>query len=223
MKSTGATVRHPLFARFYDRVSRSMEAGGIAEQRRRLLDGLAGRVIEVGAGNGLNFAHFPPEVCDVLAVEPEAHLREIARRNAVSAPVPVQVVDGLAQQLPAEDAIFDAAVASLVLCSVPDQQAALRELYRVVRPGGQLRFFEHVRGDSRAVRRFQRLLDATFWPTVFGGCHTGRDTAEAIRRAGFTIDRLDRLRFPDGLIPLPTSLHIIGVATRPPTQPQAAS
>ncbi len=110
------TVSHPVFARFYARVSPSMDRGGIADRRRQLLAGLSGRVIEVGAGNGLNFGHYPPEVARVLAVEPEPHLRAIARRAARQASTPVDVVDGVAAQLPADDASFDAAVASLVLC-----------------------------------------------------------------------------------------------------------
>ena len=187
----------------------------MADQRRRLLTGLTGRVIEVGAGNGLTFAHYPPEVTSVLAVEPEPHLRAIAQRNAARAPVPVQVVDGVAEQLPADDATFDAAVAALMLCSVADQRTALREMYRVIRPGGQLRFFEHVRADTPALERVQRVLDATVWPTLCGGCHASRDTAAAIEKAGFTIERLDRFRFPEGHVPQPTSPHILGVASRP--------
>lgn len=207
-------VRHPVFARVYAWVSPRMEAG-VAVHRRQLLAGLAGRVIEVGAGNGLNFAHYPAQVTGVLAVEPEPHLREIAQRNAGEAPVPVEVVAGVAERLPAPDATFDAAVVALVLCSVPNATAALDELYRVLRPGGQLRFFEHVRAAGPALRGTQRLLDATIWPTLAGGCHTGRDTAVAIRRAGFTVERLERLRFPDIRIPLPTSPHVLGVASRP--------
>src|SRR2546422_8833957 len=121
-----ASVSHPIFARFYAWASPSMERNGGADLRRRLLAGLTGRVIEVGAGNGLNFAHYPPEVTGVLAVEPEPHLRRIAQRSAVRAAVPVEVVDGVADHLPADDASFDAAVVSLVLCSVPDQREALR-------------------------------------------------------------------------------------------------
>jgi ubiquinone/menaquinone biosynthesis C-methylase UbiE len=210
-----ARASHPLFARFYAWVSPSMDRGGVVEHRRRLLSGLAGRVIEVGAGNGLNFAHYPPEVTGVLAVEPEPHLRSIARRSAERAPVPVEVVEGVADRLPAPDAAFDAAVASLVLCSVPDPDAALREMRRVIRPGGQLRFLEHVRADTPALARVQRVLDAAVWPTLFGGCHTSRDTAAAIADAGFTIERIERFRFPDGPIPTPTSPNILGSASRP--------
>jgi ubiquinone/menaquinone biosynthesis C-methylase UbiE len=194
-----------------------MDRGGVAEHRQRLLAGLSGAVIEVGAGNGLNFAHYPVEVSRVLAVEPERHLRTIAQRNAERAAVPIEVVDGVAEQLPAGDGVFDAAVASLVLCSVPDQQPALAELYRVLRPGGQLRFFEHVRAETPTLARIQRLLDATVWPLFLGGCHASRDTAAAIVAAGFQIDRLDRFRFPDGPIAVPSSPHILGVASRAST------
>ncbi|MPZ88624.1 MAG: methyltransferase domain-containing protein [Nitriliruptorales bacterium] len=209
------SVSHPIFARVYARLSPMMDRGGVAEHRQRLLAGLTGRVIEVGAGNGLNFAHYPPEVTSVLAVEPEPHLRQIAQGEAERASVPVEVVDGVAERLPVGDATFDAAVASLMLCSVPDQQVALGELHRVIRPGGELRFLEHVRAETPALERVQRLLDATIWPILGGGCHAGRDTAAAIQAAGFAISRLDRFIFPEGRVPFPTSPHILGVASRP--------
>src|SRR5438309_1874871 len=207
-------VSHPIFARFWTLVSASMDRGGAAEYRRRLLAGLSGRVLEVGAGNGLNFAHYPTEVTHVLAVEPESHLRQAGRENAARAQVAVDVVPGVADHLPAEDASVDAVVCSLVLCSVPDQAGALREAARVLRPGGQLRFFEHVRADTSGLARAQRLLDSTIWPALGGGCHTARDTAAAIAAAGFVTEHLERVRFPDTRVPLPTSPHIIGAARR---------
>jgi ubiquinone/menaquinone biosynthesis C-methylase UbiE len=205
-----------LFGRYYARVSPAMDRGGMIEYRRRLLAGLTGSVIEVGAGNGLNFAHYPAGVTRVLAVEPNPVLREIGQRNAAGAAVPVEVRDGRAEDLPTADASFDAAVASLVLCSVGDQDAVLREIHRVLRPGGQLRFLEHVRAETPLLRRVQRVCDATFWPALCGNCHTGRDTASAIRAAGFAIGQLDRFRFPDLRISSPASPHLSGTATRRP-------
>ena len=133
-------VHHPGLARVYARLSQTMEAG-VAEHRTALLAGLTGRVIEVGAGNGLNFAYYPDGVTEIVAVEPEPYLRGLGLEAARQVAVPVQVIDGVAEDLPAADASFDAGVASLVLCSVRDQPRALAELYRVIRPGGQLRFF----------------------------------------------------------------------------------
>jgi SAM-dependent methyltransferase len=209
---TTTNVSHPIFARFWGWMSPRMDRGGAAEHRQRLLKGLSGRVLEVGAGNGLNFAHYPPGVTGVLAVEPEPRLRQQALTNAARAPVQVDVVAGVADRVPAEDGSMDAVVYSLVLCSVPDQARALREARRVLRPGGQLRFFEHVRAESAGLRRVQSLLDATVWPTVGAGCHAGRDTAAAIESADFTIEEIDRFRFPDVRIALPTSPHILGIA-----------
>ena len=103
-------------------------------------------MIEVGAGNGLNFPHYPADVEELVAVEPEEYLRERAVAAVRTAPVPIRVLDGVAGRLPAGDGSFDAAVVSGVLCSVPDQGSALADLRRVLRPGGELRFYEHVRG-----------------------------------------------------------------------------
>ena len=207
-------VHHPLFARLYERMSVGMEAKGSAEHREELLADLSGRVIEVGAGNGLNFAHYPTSVSEVVAVEPEAYLRDRAERAARDGKVPVQVVPGTAEALPAEDQSFDAAVASLVLCSVRDQRRALAELYRVVKPGGELRFYEHVRSHRPGFARFQRIVDVG-WPCVGGGCHTSRATDRAIEEAGFVIDRCRRFSFRPCLITLPVAPHVIGLARRP--------
>ncbi|MGH3388816.1 MAG: class I SAM-dependent methyltransferase [Actinomadura sp.] len=207
-------VSHPIFARFYARMSPQMDRGGMAGHRRRLLDGLTGEVIEVGAGNGLNFTHYPSQVTRVLAVEPDPHLRGLAERQAARAAVPIEVVSGVADRLPADIATFDAAVVSLVLCSVPDQRRALAELHRVLRPGGRLRFLEHVRAETPALRRVQRMLDATIWPVLGAGCHASRDTAATIRAANFTIETLDRFRFPETRVATHTSPHILGTASR---------
>ncbi len=209
-----STVRHPYFARFYAWLSLRMEPE-VGRYRSRLLAGLRGRVIEIGAGNGLNFGHYPPEVEQVYAVEPEPRLRALATARADEADADVEVVDGVADRLPADDASFDAAVVSLVLCSVPDQATALAEVRRVLRSGGELRFFEHVRADTSGLRRTQRALDATIYPWLAGGCHLSRDTATAIRRAGFTVESIESLRVPDTRMSMPATPHILGAARRP--------
>lgn len=205
-------VSHPLFARLYARFAPHEDERGGAENRRELLAGLSGRVVEVGAGIGSNFAHYPPAVADVVAVEPEPYLRAKAERAAAGSAVSVRVVDGVADALPLEDASVDAGVASLVLCSVPDQAAALAELRRVIKPGGELRFYEHVASNRQSRRRMQRVMDATFWPRMAGGCHMTRDTRAAIERAGFIVQRSRRFPFPPGNFGLS---HILGSARRP--------
>jgi ubiquinone/menaquinone biosynthesis C-methylase UbiE len=208
-----SAVSHPLFARAFPAMSRALEAGGMTWHRKDLLAGLAGQVIDIGAGTGPSFGHYPAAVTRVLAVEPEPRLRALAAAAAGAAPVTVEVTDGTASALPAADASHDAAVVSFVLCTVPDQDAALTEIRRVLRPGGTLCFLEHVRADTAALARAQRALEVTVWPRLFGGCHPSRDTAAAIQSAGFTITALEEFRFP--AIRTPVSFHIAGRATAP--------
>jgi ubiquinone/menaquinone biosynthesis C-methylase UbiE len=207
-------VSHPLFARGFDRTAWKIEDRGQRENRQRALAGLRGSVIEIGAGNGLNFPLYPETVEEVVAVEPEAFLRERAREAAAKSPVKVAVVDGTAEALPVDDASFDAGVASLVLCSVFDQAHALRELYRVIRPGGELRFYEHVRAERPLAARAQRGFDVA-WSRFAGNCHTSRDTLAAIRAAGFEVEQCERILFKPYRFAGAPAPHIIGVARRP--------
>ena len=203
-----------MFARLYPRISQDAEGSGAADHRRTLLAGLKGRVIEIGAGHGLNFSHYPPAVSQVVAVEPEPHLRGLAVKAAVGGSVPIEVRDGTAESLPAQDGEFDAAVVSLVLCSVSDQQAALREIARAMRPDGELRFYEHVVSHRPRTARIQRALDATVYPFLAGGCHCARDTSAAIREAGFQVQREERFAFKGSRL-APAVAHILGTARRP--------
>lgn len=207
-------VSNPIFARLLVAMRRH-EPPEEVEHRRELLVGIAGRVLDLGAGDGPNFAHFPAGVTEVLAVEPEPYLRERASRNAARAPVPVRVIDALAERLPLDDGSVDAAVAFLVLCSVPDQAAALRELHRVIRPGGSLYFYEHVIAAGRGLARAQRLLERSgVWPFLAGGCHPARDTVAAIGAAGFEIERCRGFEFKPCPILVPVAPHVLGVARR---------
>jgi ubiquinone/menaquinone biosynthesis C-methylase UbiE len=206
-------IRHPLFARFFDHLSGVMEVE-LGARRDELLSGLTGRVIEVGAGNGINFRHYPQSVTEVVALEPEPYLRAKAEQAARAAAVHVDVQAGVAAALPFEDASFDAVIASLVLCSVLDQAAALREFARVLKPGGELRFMEHVRGAARSGKaRIQRALDRSgLWPLIAGGCHCGRDTVAAIGAAGFTVATVEEFKM--GPSWTNTNPHVIGTARR---------
>lgn len=205
-------LSHPIFARLYPRLdAASARAGGDAH-RAELLAGASGRVLEVGAGHGANFAHYPPEVTEVVAVEPEPRLRAKAGALAARAPVPVTVRPGLAEDLDADDASFDAAVASLVLCSVRDPVRVLAELRRILKPGGELRYYEHVRGRTPGKVRFQRCVDVV-WPYLAAGCRVSRPTDEWIAGAGFTVREERRFEFPAAR-GNPASPHVIGLAVR---------
>ncbi len=212
--TTTTDIEHPRFARMYLKVSKRIDERGAGEHRRRLLEGLSGRVVELGAGNGLNFARYPETVTEVVAVEPEPTLRAAAEEAAATAPVRVTVRAGTADALPLGDGEVDAAVASLVLCSVPDQARALGELHRVVRPGGELRFYEHVIASRQPTRALLQFADRSgLWPKIAGGCHPARDTGAAIEAAGFEIERSERFGFKASALE-PSIPHILGRARR---------
>lgn len=183
----------------------------VGRHRDELLAGLSGRVLEVGAGNGINFAHYPSTVDEVVAIEPERYMRAKAERAASAAAVSVTVSAGTAEELPFGSGSFDAAVACLVLCTVSDQGAALTELRRVLKPGGELRFLEHVRSSRNGKAKVQAAADRSgIWPSLGGGCHCSRDTVGAIRTAGFRVEHQRSLELGPswGL----TNPHVLGVA-----------
>jgi len=207
-----ALVKNPLFARYFDWCGGRNEERGNRELRREMLARLSGRVMEVGAGNGLNFPHYPASVREVVAIEPEPYLRGRAVEAAANAPVPVRVADGTATELPAADAEFDAIVVSGLLCSVADVPAALTEFRRVLRAGGQLRFYEHVRSRDSAFARYQQAADR-FWPHLMGGCHVQRETRAAISQV-FTIQECRGFRFPPSAAFSPVAPRILGIARK---------
>jgi SAM-dependent methyltransferase len=198
----------------YMRSAASAEERGGTDHRRRLLDGLRGTVVEIGAGHGLNFPLYPPEVTEVIAIEPEPTLRDRAETAAESADVPIRVLAGVADELPLGNASADAALASLVLCTVPDQSRAFAEIRRVLRPQGELRFYEHVVPRCQPKRALFQVIDRSgLWPAIAGGCHAARDTTEAIMQAGFDIEEIERFGFSANRFQ-PLVPHILGIARR---------
>jgi len=206
------TVDNPFFARFWVAIS-AREPESLRRLRRENLAGLSGRVLEVGAGTGTNFAFYPDTVTEVVALEPERRLAALATRAASDSPVPVTVDTGTVEQF-ADGDKFDAVVCSLVLCSVGDPKEVVNQLYSLLRPGGQLRYLEHVAG-SGAHARLQKFADATFWPRVAGNCHSHRHTEETVVGAGFNVNRARREWTFPAWVPLPTNEVAIGIAVKP--------
>jgi ubiquinone/menaquinone biosynthesis C-methylase UbiE len=203
------------FARYLERREQRKPDLEARELRRRALAGLRGRVIEVGSGDGRSFEYYPADVERVLAVEPDPTARAAAAERAKATEVQIDIVDGDAGALPAEERTFDAAVVMGVLCTVPDPAAALRELRRVLVSGGELRFWEHVRSSNPAFRTLQRACDALFWTRALGGCETTRDTVSAIQEPGFRFVRLDRGFHSSSLLTITTAPYVLGVAVSP--------
>ncbi len=210
--SNARTLDNPVFARIWKFMA-SHETEWLRDRRRENLDGLSGRVLEVGAGVGTNFAFYPTTVAQVVAVEPEPRLREAARRAAASVSVPIEVVASTVEALDVGEP-FDAVVCSLVLCSVEQPEEVLRQLRSMLRPGGELRYFEHV-ASAGARGGLQRLVDATFWPRLFGNCHTHRDTEQMITVAGFQNQTSRRGHQFPAWAPVPVSEFALGRAHRP--------
>ena len=214
MAPTGAgRHEHPRFARAYIQLAAVADRRGSLEHRKRLLADLRGAVVEVGAGHGGNFALYPPTVASVLAVEPEPTFRSHAVAAADDASVPVTVVDGTAEALPAQDGSLDAVVFSLVLCSVSSVSVALAEARRVLRPGGTLVAYEHVRSANPAIGRLEDFI-APAWSLLAAGCHPNRDPVAALADAGFAVHRADRFPFSPRR-GVPATAHVLVEATRP--------
>jgi SAM-dependent methyltransferase len=209
------TVDNPFFARLWTFLS-AHETESIQRLRRENLAGLSGRVLEVGAGTGTNFAFYPATVSEVVAVEPERRLAALAREAAETAAAPVMVSTDTVEQFAASSGgePFDAVVCSLVLCSIGDPDDVLRQLLSLLRPGGELRYLEHV-ASSGPRARLQKVADATIWPRLLGNCHTHRHTEESIVDAGFQVSGARREWTFPAWVPLPVAEFAIGRAVRP--------
>ena len=210
----GADLRRPLFARLYAAMAPRMDDDGLGALRSELLADLHGSVVEVGCGNGMNFAHYPSSVTRVHAAEPEPHLRALARQAAATAPVEVTVTGGTGSAVPLETDSVDAAVLCMVLCSVPSLDATVAELMRVLRPGATVAVLEHRASDRPGFRLVQRWADATLWPLLMGGCHLSRDPMASLRQGGFIVEKERAPHYPGGWSGK-FEPHVLARASRP--------
>jgi ubiquinone/menaquinone biosynthesis C-methylase UbiE len=200
---------HKIFAAFYDRIIASVEKKTLARRRAALLSGLTGRVLDVGAGTGVNLPYFKAADTVVMA-EPDGAMRAKITPKLEQAHVPIELSDAPAEKMPFPDAHFDAAVCTLVLCTVPDPAAALAEIRRVLKPGGTLIVLEHVRGEGRFAK-VQRGIGPV-WTKLAAGCVLTRDTKSTLEQAGFTL--VDYEAFQDLSKLMPIAPMIQAVATR---------
>lgn len=202
-----AESSHPVFAALYDRF---MAAGEwrVARHRPWVVGEARGRVLEVGAGTGASFPHYR-RARSVVAVEPDPFMRARAARRLAALPgrPAISLASGSAEALDFPDGAFDTVVSALVFCTVPDPRRGLAEVRRVLRPGGEFRFIEHVRAEGGLAGGLQDGL-TPLWRHVSAGCHLNRRTLDAIRRAGLDIGEVRRDVLPPG-IPL-----VVGVARK---------
>jgi ubiquinone/menaquinone biosynthesis C-methylase UbiE len=174
-----------LFAALYDTVGKGSEEAGMRDERRQLLAAAQGATIEIGSGTGLNVQHYPDTVTRLVLTEPDRHMRVRLGRRVNALSLDAEIVDATAERLPFPDATFDTAVATLVLCTVPDQHVALRAIARVLKSSGRLLFLEHVRSDDPKVAKWQDRI-RPFYNLV--GCNPNRATLVAIEASAFELE-----------------------------------
>jgi ubiquinone/menaquinone biosynthesis C-methylase UbiE len=205
-----------LFALYYPPLTALAERAGMREKRRELIARARGRTVEVGAGSGLNLPHYTGAVDELILTEPSEHMLARLREQLAGDAPPVgtwKVVEAGAEALPFEDASVDTVVCTYVLCTVPDQPAALREIARVLRPGGRLLFLEHVHaGGGTKLGRFQDLVERAH-VYIAAGCHPNRHTADGLAGSPLEIETLERGTQPRA--PLTVRPIISGSAVRP--------
>jgi ubiquinone/menaquinone biosynthesis C-methylase UbiE len=200
-----------VFAALYDPLMAGTEKAGLAGHRRQLLEHARGRVLEIGAGTGVNLPYYGDSLDELMLVEPEEPMARRLERKLAESSVPARVTRAPAEALPFEDGSFDVVVSTLVLCTVPNQERALAEIHRVLKPSGRLLFLEHVRSDDPKLARWQDRL-CGLNRRVGHGCNCNRDTLAGITTAGFVVAdvKRDRLKKAPPIVrPL-----VVGVAER---------
>lgn len=213
------SLRSKFFALTYDRLMAKAEQAGLHALRERLLAGASGDVLEIGAGTGLNLPCYGPGVRSLTMTEPEPPmLRRLEQRVREHRPS-ATVLRAPAEDLPFEDHTFDVAVSTLVLCGVDDQPRALRELRRVLRPGGRLLVLEHLRAEDPALARLQDRMN--WLNRIVVHCDCNRPTLDSIRQAGFAVTQIDRTKMPEA--PKFVGPAIVGTVTAPAAAPSVAT
>jgi ubiquinone/menaquinone biosynthesis C-methylase UbiE len=204
-----------LFASFYDRALKASEENGLRDMRRALLADAHGRVVEIGAGTGVNLDLYGAGVEDLTLIEPDPHMgaklrQRLADGSGHDSTPPARLVSAPAEAIPFDDDTFDTAVATLVLCTVPNPVAAIDELSRVLKPGGRLLFIEHVRSEDPSSARWQDRFEKP-WRFMADGCHCNRDTAATLTASAFEIESINQGTLPKAM-PIVRPL-ISGIAT----------
>jgi ubiquinone/menaquinone biosynthesis C-methylase UbiE len=202
-------MRRRLFAAVYDAVSKGSEAAGMREERHQLLASAQGATIEIGAGTGLNLEHYPDAVTRLVLVEPDKHMRRKLGERLTASGREAEVVDAPAEKLPFPDGTFDTAVVTWVLCSVPNQEAALAEIARVLKPHGRFLFIEHVRSDDPKVAKKQDRIRPIY---NIVGCNPNRSTLAAIESSPLTVETVKHGEVPKA--PKVERPMIVGTARR---------
>lgn len=202
------------FAAIYDRALEQTEAHGNAARRTSVLADARGTVVELGAGTGLNLAHYPADV-ELILTEPEEPMARRLEERLAAVGRPGRVLRAPAEALPVPDASADTVVSTLVLCTVDDLDASLAEIRRVLRPDGRLLFIEHVAAPRGSrLRRVQEVVHGP-WHAIACGCHDNRETEAALLRAGFEVEGLQRGRLEAAAPPMrPLIFGSAGVGAR---------
>ncbi len=183
------------FAALYDRAFTATEDAGLLEMRRQVLSEAQGRTIDLGAGTGANLELYPEAVSELVLAEPDPHMAKQLREKLARSPRSAELIEASAERLPFEDASFDTAIFTLVLCTVPDPRAALAEAARILKSGGKLLFIEHVRAEDADLARWQDRLEKP-WRFVGDGCHCNRDTVATIEASPLTLEQVERGKLP---------------------------